>query len=192
MKYNIIYADPPWNYRDKASAGERGAAFKYPTMSDHDIKNLPIKDIAADDCALFLWITFPKLDIALDVIKAWGFKYKTCAFTWVKTNKVNKNSLFWGMGNFTRSNAEVCLLATKGKPKRVSAAVHQVVMSPIGKHSKKPDEVRTRIEQLMGNVSRVELFSREIVPGWDALGNDIDGRDIRDTLQDILTDNCIP
>lgn len=185
-KYGIIYADPAWHYNDRALAGNRGAACKYPVMSDEDIKRLPIKDIAADDCALFLWITFPKLDIALDVINAWGFKYKTCAFTWIKTNKVNKNSLFWGMGNFTRSNAEICLLATRGKPKRVSASIHQVVMSPINKHSKKPDEVRNRIEQLMGDAKRVELFARQATPGWDAIGNGIDGLDIREALSNLI------
>ncbi len=186
MKYNIIYADPAWSYRDEANAGNRGAVHKYPVLTDEDIKKLPVADLAAPDCALFLWITFPKLDIALDVINAWGFKYKTCAFTWVKTNKVKKDSLFWGMGNFTRSNAEVCLLATRGKPKRVSASVHQVIMTPIDKHSKKPNEARLRIEQLMGDVSRVELFAREAAPGWDAIGNEINNLDIRDVLADLI------
>lgn len=186
MKYKIIYADCPWSYTDKALAGNRGAECKYPVMKDEDIKNLPINALADDDCALFLWMTFPKLDIALDVIKAWGFEYKTIAFNWVKTNKVNKQSLFWGLGNYTRSNTEVCLFAVKGKPKRISAKVHQVIMTPIEKHSKKPDEARDRIVQLLGDIPRVELFARTSSPGWDVIGNDIDGKDIRETLSNLI------
>ena len=116
-KYNIIYADPPWTYRDKALAGNRGACCKYDVMSIEDIKELPVKDIATEDCVLFMWVTMPKLNECFDVIKAWGFDYKTCAFTWVKLNR-KSDGLFWGMGRWTRANAEVCLIATKGKPKR--------------------------------------------------------------------------
>lgn len=189
-KYNLIYSDPPWFYKDRALAGNRGAACKYPVMTDDDIKNLPIDKIAADDCALFLWATFPKLDIALEVINAWGFQYKTCAFNWIKMNKVNQNSLFWGMGNFTRSNSELCLLATKGKPKAISHSVHSVIMSPVENHSRKPIEVREKIVTLMGELPRVELFARETAIGWDVIGNDIDGRDIKEVLDEII--NCQP
>lgn len=171
-RYAIIYADPPWSYRDKALAGKRGAGCKYSTQADDWVKHLPIQSISADDCALFLWITMPKLDMVFDIITHWGFEYKTAAFTWVKRNKL-ASSWFWGMGNWTRSNPELCLLATKGHPKRVSAAVHSVVDEPIERHSKKPSIVRERIVNLMGDLPRIELFARQGSPGWDVWGNEI-------------------
>jgi N6-adenosine-specific RNA methylase IME4 len=182
-KYNVIYADPPWTYKDKCLSGKRGVEFKYDTMTIDDIKNLNVKDIADDNCMLFIWTTFPMMQECLDVIKAWGFKYRTVGFVWIKLNKIAK-SLFWGMGAAgTRANAEVCLMAVKGKPKRVSAGVHSVVMSVIEKHSKKPDVARERIVQLCGDVPRIELFARESTAGWDVLGDNIDGKDIRDILK---------
>lgn len=113
----------------------------------------------------------PLVREALDLIAAWGFKYKTIAFNWVKQNK-RGNGLFWGLGNWTRSNSEICLLAIKGKPKRVSASVHSVVMTPLQKHSQKPDEVRDRIVELMGDLPRIELFARSAAEGWDCWGNE--------------------
>lgn len=115
----------------------------------------------------------PKLNECFEVIKSWGFTYKTVAFTWIKKNKI-ADSFFWGMGRWTRANAELCLMATKGKPKRISAAVHSVVYTPIERHSKKPDEVRQRIVKLLGNLPRVELFAREKTDGWDAWGNEVE------------------
>ena len=171
-KYNVIYADPPWSYRDKCSAGERGAIYKYPLMSLEEIKSLPVSELAADDCVLFLWVTMPKLNEVFEVIDAWGFEYKTVAFIWVKKNKI-KDSWFMGMGRWTRANGEICLLATKGKPKRKSAKVHSVVDSAIRAHSQKPDEVRERIIELCGDVPRVELFARQATPGWDVWGNEV-------------------
>lgn len=171
-KYNIIYADPPWKYRDKATAGRRGAIYKYPTMSINEICNLPIRNISADNCALFIWTTAPMIDKCFDVIRNWGFDYKTIAFVWIKQNKKSK-SLFWGMGNWTRANAEICLLATKGKPQRISASVHSVIVSPIEQHSKKPDETRKRIVDLLGDQSKIELFARHQSDGWDCWGNEV-------------------
>lgn len=173
-KYQVIYADPPWSYRDKCAAGNRGAGFKYETQDIDWIKSLPVVDIADDNCVLFLWATMPLLQEALDTIAAWGFKYKTVGFTWVKKNKI-KDSWFWGMGNYTRSNSEVCLLAVKGKnpPKRISNSVHSVVDARIEAHSKKPDEVRDRIVRLMGDVPRIELFARNHTEGWDVWGNEV-------------------
>ena len=172
-KYNIIYADPPWSYRDKALAGNRGAGCKYDVMDSKDINNLPIKELAAEDCILFMWVTMPKLNECFDVISAWGFEYKTCAFTWVKKNK-KADSWFWGMGSWTRANAEICLLATKGKPKRMSASVHSVIDTPIEQHSKKPDIVRDKIIELCGDLPRAELFARQKADGWDSWGNEIE------------------
>jgi len=183
-KYQIIYADPPWSYRDKARAGKRGAEYKYPCMSVEQIKALPVNALAAADCALFLWVTFPMLSEGLEVIQAWGFIYKTVAFTWVKTTRNGK--LFWGMGNLPFSNAEVCLLGVKGHPTRISTAVHSVIMATVREHSQKPDETRGRIVQLMGDLPRIELFARKKVPGWDAIGNDIDGRDIKCLLAEAI------
>jgi site-specific DNA-methyltransferase (adenine-specific) len=171
-KYQIIYADPPWVYRDKASAGFRGACYNYKVQNDSWICNLDIEGIVDDNCILFLWVTMPKLPIAFDVIKAWGFTYKTCAFTWIKVNK-KADTLFFGMGNWTHGNAELCLLATKGKPKRVNKAIFSVVQSRIRKHSQKPDEVRERIVELMGDLPRIELFACERVEGWDVWGNEV-------------------
>lgn len=119
-----------------------------------------------------MWVTMPKLNECFEVIKAWGFEYKTVAFTWIKLNK-NKPTPFMGMGRWTRANAEICLLATKGKPSRISAGIHSVVMTPIEAHSKKPQEVRDRILKLMGDIPRVELFAREKINGWDSWGNEI-------------------
>ena len=107
-------------------------------MSIDDIRNLPVRELADKNCILFMWVTFPTLREAFSVIDAWGFTYKTVAFAWVKENK-KTSSLFWGMGYWTRANVELCLLATKGSPKRHSANVHQVVFAPIAEHSKKPD-----------------------------------------------------
>ena len=169
-KYAVIYADPPWSYRNK---GTRAAADKhYATMSLEEIKALPVADIAAVDCVLFLWATFPMLPEALETIKAWGFAYKTAAFVWAKQNR-RSPGWFWGLGNWTRSNAEICLLAVKGRPQRASAAVHSLIDAPVGKHSAKPKEARERIVELMGDVPRIELFARERVDGWDSWGDEV-------------------
>lgn len=171
-KYSIIYADPPWEYKDKALAGNRGACCKYQVQSQDWVKNLPVSNICEDDCILFLWVTMPKLPDCFEVIQNWGFSYKTCAFVWVKKNK-KADSWFWGMGNWTRANAELCILATRGKPKRISSSVHSVIDTPIEIHSKKPEIVRDRIVQLCGNLPRIELFARQKVDGWDSWGNEI-------------------
>lgn len=172
-KYNIIYADPPWQYKDKALAGNRGACCKYDVMTIEDIKALPINNIADNDCILFIWVTFPLLQAGLDTIKAWGFVYKTIGFNWVKKNK-KSDSWFWGMGNWTRSNPELCLIGIKGKPKRLSAKVHSIIDTPIEEHSKKPDIARDKIIELVGDLPRIELFARQKANGWDVFGNEVE------------------
>lgn len=155
---------------------KRSGAFSRKSLSHHsleDIKALPVGELAEKDCALFIWITFPCLQEALQVIEAWGFEYKTVAFVWIKQNR-KSDSLFWGMGYWTRANAELCILATKGHPKRVNPGVHQVIMSHIEQHSKKPDETRDRIVRLMGDVTRIELFARQSPEGWDVWGNEVE------------------
>lgn len=141
-------------------------------MSIEDICKLPVEKIADKDCVLFMWMTFPTLVESLKVLENWGFKYKTVAFVWIKQNKKTP-SLFWGLGFWTRANAEICILATKGKPKRISARVHQVIISPVEEHSKKPDETRHRIVELLGDIPRIELFARQKVNGWDSWGNEV-------------------
>lgn len=138
-----------------------------------NICRLPVKNISADDSLLFIWTTFPKMYEAHDVIKAWGFEYKTVAFVWVKQNRKG-GGIFTGMGHWTRSNAEICLLATRGKPIRFSKSVHQIIMSPVEQHSKKPDIVRHKIVELAGDLPRIELFARQKTPGWDVWGNEVD------------------
>ncbi len=173
-KYGIIYADPPWHYRvySKKGAG-RSAESHYPTMTIEEIQALPVSELADKDCALFMWITFPLLKESLSVLSAWGFKFKTIAFVWIKQNR-KSDSLFWGMGYWTRANAEFCVLATKGKPKRMAKNVHQVIISHIEEHSKKPDEARRRIVRLMGDLPRIELFARQKSAGWDVWGNEVE------------------
>ena len=171
QKYQVIYADPPWDYQQCRLSGS--AKKHYPTMRIEKLCALPVAEIADRDCALFLWATFPQLPEALRLIKAWGFVYKTVAFVWLKQNR-KALTWFYGLGFWTRSNAEICLLATKGHPKRQSAGIHQLVISPVERHSKKPDEVREKIVELMGDVPRIELFARQQTPGWDVWGNEVE------------------
>ena len=178
-KYKVIYADCPWDYENSNGPAFGGAT--YPTMSVEELKSLSIGQIADKDCVLFFWATFPKLREALEIIEAWGFQYRTNAFTWVKINPKSE-TLYSGLGYWTNQNSEICLLAKKGHPKRVAKNVKQIIMAPRGRHSEKPAEVRDRIVQLMGNVPRIELFARKRVPGWDALGLDLDGLDIRKSI----------
>lgn len=177
-EYSVIYADPPWNYDDKATA-RGGAVLHYKTTRDTDLASMQIP--AAKDCALFMWATFPKIHDAIALMQAWGFEYKTAAFLWVKANKKATDSPFWGMGNWTRANAEVCLLGVKGKPQRQSKGVHQLIVEPeiitdpVMEHSRKPACVRDKIVELMGDVPRLEMFAREATPGWFVFGDEAPG-----------------
>lgn len=188
-KYKIIYADPPWQYRVYSKKGQgRSAENHYHTMNIKDIMALPVDKIADKDCILFLWITFPCLKEGIEVMERWGFKYKTCGFNWVKRNK-KKNTYFMGMGFWTRSNSEVCLIGTKGQPKRVSKSVPQICDARIMEHSRKPAEIRERIVELCGELPRIELFARDKVKGWDSLGDEMDGKDIREALREVIEKN---
>ncbi len=169
-KYSVIYADPPWQYQDRSCDG--AAESHYPTMRVDDICNLPVKDITADNCVLFLWATYPKLEDALKVIEAWGFKYKSIGFQWIKQNRSGEG-YFFGLGRWTRGNTEPCLIAVKGKPHRKSNSVSQLIFSPLRVHSQKPDVVRDKIRELMGeDNSYIELFARNTTDGWDVWGNE--------------------
>lgn len=171
-KYNIIYADPPWTYKDAKGHDPKMGGVTYQQMADEELQKMDIPRIAGKDCVLFMWVTMPKLQEGLDLIKAWGFKYKTCAFCWVKQNPKN-DGIYSGLGHWVNGNAELCLLATKGKPKRISKSVKQIVMAHRGRHSEKPAEVRDRIVALMGDIPRIELFARQYADGWDCWGNEV-------------------
>ena len=184
-KYNIIYADPPWSYRTwTAKGGHKSASAHYKTMDIEDIKSLPIQDICEKDCVLFIWVTFPNLIEGIASLSSWGVPYKTCGFVWVKTNKnynINQTSFlpqdsfntFYGLGYWTRANSELCLIGTKGKIRRQSNSVHQIIYDPIREHSRKPDCTRDKIVELMGDIPRIELFARQKHEGWDAWGNEV-------------------
>lgn len=155
-------------------------------MSIDELCALPVETLAEKDCLLFLWATFPQLPEALRLIRAWGFTFKTVAFVWLKLNKKSP-TWFYGLGYWTRGNAEICLLAKRGKPKRRSAGVHQFIISPVEEHSKKPDVTRDKIIELAGDLPRVELFARQKAPGWDVLGNEV-GSDLSLTPQENVSE----
>lgn len=169
-KYNIIYADPPWRYEQNTLSG--AAENHYPTMSMEELYDLPVKEIADQNAMLFLWATFPMLKEAISLIETWGFHYTTVAFVWIKLNK-KKPTPCTGLGFWTRSNAEICLLGKKGTLKRQSTKVHQLIFSPRQEHSQKPAIVRDKIIELLGDLPRIELFARETASGWDAWGNEV-------------------
>lgn len=173
-KYNIIYADPPWSY--EWGKGEHGGNFAperhYQTMSVDEICEMKttIKKIADKKCVLLMWATMPCLPDAIRVIKEWGFKYKTCAFTWVKVKKDGQPLA--GMGSYTKCNAELCLLAMRGHIKSADKTVRQIIMAQRRGHSVKPFEVRDRIVKLFGDLPRIELFARSTATGWDCWGDE--------------------
>ena len=180
-KYNIILADPPWSYSDKRDNptknnpnGAGGATKHYNCMKIEDLKKLNVNELADEDCMMFMWATFPKLDSALELMKAWGFKYRTVAFVWVKMKNNMSEPRGDGIGFYTNNNAEIVLLGRKGKYWREEKNVRQIILEPKSKHSKKPDEIKERIVRLMGNIPRIELFSRDKTEGWDVWGNEVD------------------
>lgn len=178
-RYDLIYADPPWHFGSWSRKGmERSADRHYQTQDLEYLKQMNVPAVCSRDCTLLMWATFPCLQQALELAGAWGFVYKTIAFVWVKTNR-KSDGLFTGMGYYTRANAEIVLLFTRGKPlKRMSKSIRQVLISPIERHSKKPSEIRKRIEELFGQIRRIELFARcdesemDNYKGWDVFGNE--------------------
>lgn len=180
LKFPLIYADPPWAFRvwslnetNKMRTAENH--YNGGTMTIEQIKQMPVKQLAAKNCALVLWAVSPDIPGALDVMKAWGFEYVTVAFTWVKQSKSQK-SLHVGMGYYTRANPEICLLGKIGAPKRLSKEVQQLVLAPIGRHSHKPMEVAQAIERLFPG-PYLEMFSRQARKGWVSFGDEVQ-RDI--------------
>ena len=172
-KYQIIYADPLWSYNDKMSGHSFSLDHEYQTQSKSWIGGLLRGGALQEkDSVLFLWAVSPLLPEALEVMKAWGFKYKTVAFVWSK--RTSKGKEVANLGRWTMGNVEMCLLGVKGKPKRVIRNIRQLVIAERKRHSEKPQEVRKRIVELMGDLPRIELFAREKTKGWDVWGNEVE------------------
>jgi N6-adenosine-specific RNA methylase IME4 len=183
--YSVVYADPPWQFQAWSHRGEgKGASQHYDCMTLQQVCDLPVRKVVADDAALFMWVVQPMLPDALRVIGAWGFEFKTVAFAWVKMKSTwTGDKLFYdptdiaprlGLGYHTRSGFEQCWLAVRGKGyKRRAQGVPQVLHAPLRQHSRKPDEVAARIETLVGDIPKIELFARSRRPGWDAWGHQV-------------------
>ena len=177
-KYKIIYADPPWHYGSKSAVNNStGSDHKplsehYNTMSLSDMKQLPIKDMTDKDAACFMWVTDSHLEEAIEIFKAWGFKYKTVAFNWIKTT--SKGNYCKNVAPWTMKSSEICLLGTKGAMTQYKQVnnIEALVFAERTKHSKKPEEVRSRIDQLFGDIPRLEMFARNASEGWDVFGNE--------------------
>jgi len=181
-KYGVILADPPWRFENQSWRAtmpeeqvvyERGTDKHYPSMSIDDICDLPIVDCAAENSVLFLWATWPHIQASFDVINAWGFEYRTIAWVWAKMNP-SSMGFHMGLGYYTRSNTEPCLLAVRGSMVPTAKDVMALIVSPIRQHSRKPDEQYGKIARLYPNESCLELFARRPHPGWDVWGNEVD------------------
>ncbi len=183
--YQVILADPPWSYSNNKTGGERckqngekgGARKHYQLMKDPELLAMRpyIDSISDKNCALFLWVTMPRLDFGIELLKGWGFRYVTNAFTWVKT--VGDESAFiYGPGYYTASNTEIVLLGVKGKMKPERRMVPSIIMTPRMEHSRKPEEVHRRIEEMypQDKFRHIELFARRSYAGWDAMGNELE------------------
>jgi N6-adenosine-specific RNA methylase IME4 len=183
-KFNIILCDPPWQYNDKLTCGKRGVAYKYQTLSIKDIQSLPIQNITAKDCTLFMWGTWPLIKECIATMEAWGFEYKTCGFVWVKLTK-DRKKIVRGMGRYTRGNTEFVFIGRRGKMLvRFDKGISQMVLAPRGlKHSEKPGSVIHRITKMYPNIPKIELFARKCLKGWEATGLEYDKTDVRDFLK---------
>lgn len=172
-KYSVIYCDPPWDYKgQKQHTGSKGkesggAVSHYSCLKLKDLKRLPVKDIADDDCLIFMWSSSPHLDQAIELMKSWGFKYATIAFVWDKM-RVNP-------GFYTMSQCEICIVGKRGKIPRPRGArnIRQLVTEKRRAHSQKPDDVRNRITQMFPTQSKIELFARDASDGWDVWGDEV-------------------
>ena len=178
-RYEVIYADPPWDYKGQlqhagpGSGDSGGAARHFSTVTTRELASLPVEAIAADDSLLFLWATSPHLDQAIALGKAWGFDWATVAFVWDK-QRVNP-------GHYTLSQCELCLVFKRGRipTPRGARNVRQLVSAARGRHSEKPAEVRARIEAMFPQQSKIELFARSRAPGWDSWGEEVPHQESR-------------
>ncbi len=194
-KYKIIYADPPWKYNSKSAVNNSsGSQIKklnehYESMNTKDLKSLPVIDIIDKEACCFMWVTDSHLKEGIEIMESWGFKYKTIAFVWLKKTKHGNNCV--NVAPWTLKSTEICLFGTKGAMTKYKKhnSVMQFVEAERADHSKKPQEVRLRIEKLFGDLPRIELFARDKKKGWEALGNDIDNKDIRESIDLIIQKN---
>lgn len=187
--YGAILADPPWRWESwgkfrgqrngLAPQGDRSVEKHYDTVETTGIMKIPVGELCAQDCVLFMWATWPMMPEAFSTMTSWGFEYKTCAFAWMKAD-VSTVDMFsdpvdadMGLGYWTRANSEVCLLATRGKPKRLNADVRQGIIAPRREHSRKPDGIHERIQRLVAG-PYLELFARQKRQGWTVWGNQTD------------------
>lgn len=174
-KYNIIYADPPWPYNESGT-NAKVKDRHYKMMQIDDICAMPVKNLQADKCILFLWVTAPRLPMAFRVMDAWGFQYHSLGFDWLKVSASGKPRI--GPGYYTRQNNEFCLIGVpKEKERRLKPLVHNIsaaVVEERREHSRKPDIVRSHIVAICGDLPRIELFAREATAGWDVWGNEVD------------------
>lgn len=184
-RFGLIYPDMPWHYTGGNSSRKLKITPSYPTMKFDEMASLPIRDIASEDCALAMWATGPKMEEALKLIDIWGFTFITVLFVWIKTNP-QQDTLHCKPAYWTMPNAEYLLFGKIGHPQRVREDIKQVVFAPIAGHSAKPPVFRHKLVQVFGDVPRIELFARTKAPGWDAVGNQIDGKDIRIALDEII------
>jgi N6-adenosine-specific RNA methylase IME4 len=170
FRAGVIAIDPPWPF---ASWGERARRVTdhYETMTIEEIKALPIKALAAENCAVFCWVTWPFMPVWASVLEAWGLTFSGLAFDWIKLNR-DGEGLHWGTGYGTRANPEPCVLAKIGNPRRLDEGVHSVIMAPVGAHSEKPHEAYARMERLFGG-PRLELFARKPREGWHTWGDEL-------------------
>jgi N6-adenosine-specific RNA methylase IME4 len=183
-RFGAILIDPPWSFQVYSSKGKgRSAEHHYPTLSIDSLRQLPLPNVMAEDCAVFMWATWPTLPDAMLLGAAWGLTYKTCAFLWSKLvpKRANQATFMpieddcnWhlGMGYWSRANTEPCLLFTRGNPKRKSASVRQLIVAPVREHSRKPDEQYARIQQLVDG-PYLEVFARNYRAGWHCWGNEV-------------------
>jgi N6-adenosine-specific RNA methylase IME4 len=189
QKYDVILADPPWHFKvwSEETGSGRSASQHYPTMSMRDILELPVSELAAENCALFLWTTWPMIFEAPKIMSAWGFTYRTEAWLWVKPRKdylpqkitvgshiILDSDWAMGLGYYTRANSEPCLLAVRGRMPVQDRGVLALITSPRREHSQKPDEQYAKIERLYPGMRYLELFARSKRPGWDAWGNEVE------------------
>jgi N6-adenosine-specific RNA methylase IME4 len=213
--FDLVQLDPMWNYVVRSRKGlSRSAENHYPTVTVEVQKTFPIPDLFNRNCAVFMWATYPNLPQAFDLGAAYGLTYKTVAFTWVKLNKLwysnfmrqlkktgsvdealawyERHAYFMGNGYYTRANPELCLLFTKGKPlKRLDLGVPNLIVSPIGAHSAKPDEASNRMVRLFGDRPRVEIYARKYRPGWTSLGLDLDGMSVTESIPKLLQNSSL-
>lgn len=197
MQYSVILLDPPWPY--ERTHGQGVATKQYNLMTWQDIGDLRpyLHAVAAQDCALLVWTTAPLLIEQSDIVRAWGFRYITKAFCWVKT-KQPRNGIFHGIGSYTASNTEDVWLLSNGTPRRKGSASQVIpttetegIVAPMGRHSRKPEAVQDRIE-LVFDGPYLEVFARRRRPGWTCIGGELDGLDIRESLTQVAQDAQLP